>query len=711
MTRRARARGTVPGRAAGIATLVGALALGGCALFTSDASPGGTDGGGTAAAPAADRTGTAPDVDPAILPQESVAPEPSMRLADGLVPPTNRWFSGLVFGEEPLPVFPVPLAFGVTDGGFGVGLPEVQVTETSILGPFVPQVAVDVGATASRVTAYDTASVTLELQDASGAAIGSVTLVEGSPVLRYSAATAQTASLTQAFGAADGLVTADVDGREWLLVGPEGPSDESVLGPDGRSLDLAAGESVAFLPVPDDLPDDASDDALTTLAAAAAAPVTGTTLAYGVADDAVTTAIGYATDGGPDGPGTVVVRLPHQRESDGATCGLGTYATVRGTVDVCTATTLAWTSPAVEPAGTLDVSRLGDDARAELADQVRADWAAHEPLPSDTYFGGKSLARDANLLLLADQLGVDEVAAPLREELAAGLREWTEPGGCDARDARCFVYDPAVRGVVGKTPSFGSEEFNDHHFHYGYLLYAAGVVAADDPDLAADLAPVLDLLAADVAAGAGSEDFPALRVFDAYAGHSWASGYSPFADGNNQESASEAVSAWNGLALWAAASGDDDLEAQARWLLSAEAASARAYWTDFDRDDPAVSGFTPAVASLVWGGKRDYATWFSAEPGAMLGILVLPSQPVADYLAGDPERIRANLDAELAGPRDDPASWDVMFGDQLLMYASLAGPDDAASALQIARSLPEERVDDGSTRSYLLAFLMTHASG
>nr|WP_241744384.1 glycosyl hydrolase [Cellulosimicrobium arenosum] len=401
--------------------------------------------------------------------------------------------------------------------------------------------------------------------------------------------------------------------------------------------------------------------------------------------------------------------MPHQRE-DGATCDLGTYATVHGTVEVCVTRTLSWSSPAVEPAGALDVSGLTADQEAELADQVRADAAAREDgldLPSDTYFGGKSLAREANLLVLAEQLGLDDVAAPLREQLTAALREWAEPDGCQSRDARCFVYDPAVRGVVGKTPSFGSDEFNDHHFHYGYFLYAAGILAADDPGLAADLAPVLDLLAADVAAGAGSDDFPALRVFDAYAGHSWAAGYSPFADGNNQESASEAVSAWNGLALWAAASGDDELETQARWLLGAEAASAREYWTDFDTDDPAVDGFSHSVTSLVWGGKRDWATWFSAEPSAMLGILVLPTQPVAQYLAGDPERIRANLDEALGGPREDPASWDVMFGDQLLMYSSLAGPDDAASALDVARDLPDERIDDGSTRSYLLAFLMS----
>ena len=43
------------------------------------------------------------------------------RLAAGLVPPTNRWFSGLVFGDQPQPVFPMPLSIALTDSGIGVG--------------------------------------------------------------------------------------------------------------------------------------------------------------------------------------------------------------------------------------------------------------------------------------------------------------------------------------------------------------------------------------------------------------------------------------------------------------------------------------------------------------------------------------------------------------------------------------------------------------
>ena len=58
----------------------------------------------------------------------------------------------------------------------------------------------------------------------------------------------------------------------------------------------------------------------------------------------------------------------------------------------------------------------------------------------------------------------------------------------------------------------------------------------------------------------GAQRFADRRVFDAYAAHSWASGTSPFADGNNQESSSEATTAWAGLQLWARARGNAELE-------------------------------------------------------------------------------------------------------------------------------------------------------
>ncbi|GAA4724531.1 hypothetical protein GCM10023216_13220 [Isoptericola chiayiensis] len=668
----------------------------------------------------------APAVDPTVLPAAE-GPDVAMRLADDLPPPTNRWFSGLVFGDESQPVFPLPLAVDVTASGFAYGLPDVRADGTLVAGPFVPQVAVDLREPVTgQVSGYDAATVSVDLVAGDGTVLGELRLTRGSPVLHYTASRDQDVRLSQTFAAAgdlpDDVAAADVDGRRHVLVGSDGLDVTAALAGDGGTISLSAGDAVSWLVEPDtedgDTEDgDAGTTALADLVEAVRDPVVASQADYATGDGQVTTAVRYETAGGGD---AVLVRFPHQAEAaDEAACGLGTYATVLGTAELCLGDEIAWHSPARQPVLGLDLSGLSTEQRDELADQVRADVEAAlaETRPADTYFGGKALARDANLWMLALDLGLEDEAASLHDSVVADLRTWAEPDGCTTRPERCFTWDPTLRTVVGQAVSFGSDEGNDHHFHYGYFLYAAGVLAADDAALAEEVAPVIDLLAADVAAAAEVDagdgaPMPALRVLDVVMGHSWASGPSPFADGNNQESASEAVAAWHGLALWADASGDDALSQQARWMLSLEADSARAYWTDFDRDDPVAEGLEASVTSLVWDGKRERATWFSAEQSAALGILVLPVTGVSTYLGDDPDRVRANL-AEALGTDDlwsEADTWDVMFGDQLLMYAGLLGPQDAEAALEVARDLPDERVDDGSTRSWLLAWLMTRAA-
>ena len=104
------------------------------------------------------------------------------RLADGLLPPTNTWFAGLVFGDTAQPVFPLPLSFGVDDAGFALGLPTVTTTEKTIMGGYAPIVQVGTGeGTAWQVVAYDELSVTLEGRWSSGA---SATTPPGSPQSR-----------------------------------------------------------------------------------------------------------------------------------------------------------------------------------------------------------------------------------------------------------------------------------------------------------------------------------------------------------------------------------------------------------------------------------------------------------------------------------------------------------------------------------------------
>jgi endo-1,3(4)-beta-glucanase len=623
------------------------------------------------------------------VPQRTVKPLPAARLADGLIPPTNRWFSGLVFGDESMPVFPLPLSFQLTEGGFALGLPEVSADSTVIRGGFSGQITVDAGADNQIVTAYDEASVTIA-QRSGDEELGRTVIAQGSPFVSFTAAEDLDLDLPTAFTGADGAWTVTVAGTPYGLV------SDGTLSDNGTTLSLAAGSTATWFALPP-----GSD--LDTFARAAAHPVTGTRLEYGSDGTSASTTLHYDT---ADGHDTLIAALPHQVAglAAGTRCAAGEYPSIYGALAVCAGPSLGWTVPTVPPSGALDLAGLGDDDRRRLAEQVDADVQATPTFAADTYFGGKSLYRAANLLAVARQVGADAAAADLTARLTDALDEWMDPAGCDTRIERCFVYDPEAKGMVGLATSFGSEEFNDHHFHYGYFFYAAAVVAAAEPDVVDRWAPVLNLLAADLATSGGSEYFPDRRVFDAYAGHSWASGTSPFGDGNNQESSSEAVTAWNGLALWAAASDQAALQKQAQWMLSSEAASSRAYWTDFDLADPVYQGFDHTITSLVWGGKRDYATWFSAEPSAMLGILVLPMSPVAGYLGGDPDRVKANLADALPG-----SSYDVMFGDYLLMYAALQGPESAAAALETAATLPVERIDDGNSLAYLTAWLMQHA--
>ncbi|MET0933364.1 MAG: glycosyl hydrolase [Mycetocola sp.] len=615
------------------------------------------------------------------VPQRTVTELPSARLAEGLLPPTNRWFSGLVFGEPSMPVFPLPLSFQLTGTGMSFGIPQVSTSSAVIMGGFVGAVQADVGAREQQVVAYDTASVTVASL-ADGEEIGRTVIAQGSPFVSFTATRDATVRMSTAFTPGNDAATAIIAGSTYGLV------SEGELDADGASITLTTGESVTWFAVP-------RDGSLDDLVTAGRHPLLGTSIGYGVEADATTTTITYRTEGDAE---TFVAVMPHQEPAE-ADCSLGTYPSVYGDLRLCRLSTLSWAAPLLEPAGSVDLSGLDAERREDLLAQLARDVTATGEFPADTYFGGKALYRSANLLSIARDLGADDLAATLDERLEAELALWMDPAGCDERSSRCFVYDPKARGMVGLEPSFGSDQFNDHHFHYGYFLYAAGVVARDKPELAEAWAPVMNLLAADLATSEANPLFPERRVFDAYAGHSWASGTSPFGDGNNQESSSEAVTAWNGLALWAKASGQPDLYREAVWMLSSEAASARAYWTDFPLDAAVYDGFDHTVTSLVWGGKRDYATWFSAEPSAMLGILVLPMSPVAGYLAGDAERIEANI-AEAA-----PEGFDVLFGDYLLMYSALAGPDAAAHALEAAATLPGNRIDDGNSRTYLLAWL------
>ncbi|QNN51310.1 glycosyl hydrolase [Nocardioides mesophilus] len=614
----------------------------------------------------------------------------TMRVADGLAPPTNRWYSGMFFGDVPQPVFALPLAVQAQPDGVIVGLPKVSATERTITAPFAPDFRVGLPTDAFEATRADPVSVTAGYTSA-GTPAGKLQLAEGWPYAAYTAERDQAVTLPAGLTARDGgqWLGSTVAGTTYgVAVSHADGSHRALTEPQG-SLDLAAGESLVIFA--------GADEATAATLAAGAVPITGTAIGYALDDDTASTRLTYRT---AQRRPTVVAAMPHQRVQ-GSAEPVATIDSLYGPLRLYRGRTVTSDVPAITPTGALDLGRLTDADRTELRRQVRADVAealAAPAPPTDTYFGGKQVYRLAQLEQVAEASGASKAAAKVRQRAVAVLDDWLkESDSCAAGSTKCFFYDTAFRGVVGREASFGADEFNDHHFHYGYFLAAAALVGQDHPELLQRWRSTLTALAQDIASPVASEQLPALRSFDPFTGHSWASGTSPFADGNNQESSSEAVNAWNGLALWARADGHDQLARQATWQLSLESAAASAYWL---QPEHLPQGFDHPFVSLNWGGKREWATWFSAEPSAILGIQLLPMPPVFDQADVDPRRVRANLADTTA------QGYDTIFGDYLTMYLAMADPK---RALAVGRQLPDSAIDDGNSRSYLLAWLLAHA--
>ena len=330
---------------------------------------------------------------------------------------------------------------------------------------------------------------------------------------------------------------------------------------------------------------------------------------------------------------------------------------------------------------------------------MRTDAAATRFTADDTYFAGKQLYRATNLYRLAQQLGMTAEAASLKAALTGQLDLWFNPNRCLTASTRCFTYDATLKTVVGHADSFGSgENANDHHFHYGYFLATAGTLALDDPTLVARYSAVAGALVADIASTTNTATTIQRRSFDDWRGHSWANGTGGGMDGNDQESTSEAVNAWSGLDLWARATGDATTMTEARWMLSNEAATATTYWFN----PYTTSAFTKTHISMMFAGKTDYGTWWSADASDILGIQAIPLGPTQfGYLKSlGSAKITALFNGVLAqnsqiAGRSHLIDWDIML-------LALADPARAAS---LATQLTDADIDGGNSRSYLYAVI------
>ncbi len=636
----------------------------------------------------ASATGAAPDSWAAVasaaadaLPHSPGPYNKPVRTGPGILPPTNSWVSGAVFNEIPQPVFPGVLALKPAGDGFGAGLPVPHATEKAIFGSYIEDLRFTLKADRFELSRLDSLSATFSYYSGTQET-GRLTAAQGWPYLSYQALEQQSVSVPVRFEGSGTDHKATVDGKTYHLIG-EGITAAA----QGTQIDLIQGASVTLYAEPD-AADTATLDALRT----GAVPLNGSATGYGSAGGRSSTT--YSLD--TEGKTTVFASMPHQSFENTTPLG-SSYASVHGPLRLHQGTSFTYSVEERKAAPDLDLTGLTPEERSELTAAVINDASAVQFPAPDSYYGGKALYRAVNLYKLARQLELPTQAEKLKTVILAEFDLWLRSAGCTEAESKCFTYDTTLAGITGHKPAYGSDEFNDHHFHYGYLLYAVGAMAMEDSTLVDRYKPVADLLALDIASPDTTGKFPQRRAFDDYAGHSWASGTSPFADGNNQESSSEAVNAWAGLSLWAQASVNQELAQEATWMLSLEIRTALDYWV---YPEP-LPGFTSPMISLVWGGKLDYATFFDPSPAAILGIQLIPFGPTMDYLQTDPAKITA-----LVNESAPPGTTDLPLIDYNLMLLGMADRD---SALERARSLPDKNIDNGNSRSNLLANIMARS--
>ena len=142
------------------------------------------------------------------------------------------------------------------------------------------------------------------------------------------------------------------------------------------------------------------------------------------------------------------------------------------------------------------------------------------------------------------------------------------------------------------------------------------------------------------------------------------------------------MTAWTGLSTWAAATKNEPLQAEATWMLAGEQSTALLYGLQLDKGEKVYQGFgtrwcrSAGVASGTTprGSRRPLQR---CSPSCCS-----PRARAPPYLAGDPDRIRAQVEEATAG-----TGYAQQFGDYLLMYAGLAGEEDRETALTEASSL------------------------
>ena len=249
----------------------------------------------------------------------------------------------------------------------------------------------------------------------------------------------------------------------------------------------------------------------------------------------------------------------------------------------------------------------------------------------------KGLGEESNMMLMAREEG-NAGFGTLKTNLKTELQDWLTYDPSEANKKQYFFAKyPNYGAIIGFPPGYGSQGFNDLHFHYGYFAMGAARLMMVDDDFKKNYAGMIKLVTKSFANWKhypdGDDYLPFLRTFDPYLGHSFAGGTGD-GGGNNQESTSEAVHSWFGIYLLGIELNDPEITNTGAMGYLLESTAAREYWLNMYGDN-FPSTYTKQYAGIVRTDNLGWGTYFSGDPGWMLGIQAVPCDFFYQYLGQD----------------------------------------------------------------------------
>jgi endoglucanase Acf2 len=621
--------------------------------------------------------------------------------------PTNQWWSSLVFKPFSQPLFAHPLAALCHPGGLAVTYPGDVISGQSgnIMGGGIAKDGdFSIGHSKeadfpdARCSDYSDWFVTAEFSK--GEATLRTSIGHGSPYV-YGRVDGGSARITFAEKpqiwsgtGSDPVMGITVRGRHYGIFGASG---SSWSGTDGSVFTNEAGEdffSIALLP-------DNEKETLKLFKQYAHSHVTGTKTVPATNKGQLETRYEFATEAleGKE-TDTVFALYPHQWKYTETKLIDATYASVRGSMKIGIGSGFQTSVPIQGLLPMLPKEGIPD--RERMLAYLKKEAAKNDVGVKDTYWEGKHLGNLATLSGIAEMLGESALQKHFTDEIKERLENWFTASPDE--DSPLFYYNATWGSMIGSKPSYGSDsQLNDHHFHYGYFIRAAAEVARLDPNWAESWGPMVNLLIRDIASPDFDDKmFPHIRCFDAYAGHSWASGHADFGDGNNQESSSESMNAWYGMMMWGEATGDDRIRDTGIYLFNTERTAVEEYWFDVSGTN-FPKNFPNVALGMIWGGKGAFATWFSGEIDCIHGINWLPFTPASIYMGRFPDYVKKNHD-RIVEKRPEGNDYNNGWGDLVVMFNALSDPKSAADYID---STPNCSLEGGNTHAFMYHWIHT----